>query len=86
MAKATDPSYVLVMSKASAVVTEYGRVCSHAAIVSRELGIPCIIEVESATSLLKDGMLIEVDGSAGECESLINEFLNSIERAFFTSR
>jgi len=70
VAKATDPSYVLVLGKVSAVVTEYGGVCSHAAIVSRELGIPCVVGIEGATKLLKDGMLVEVDGNEGRVRIL----------------
>src|SRR3989344_666830 len=52
---ATDPDIVPAMKKAAAIVTEQGGVTSHAAIVSRELGIPCVIGTKIATKVLKDG-------------------------------
>lgn len=62
---ATDPDIVPAMKKASAIVTEQGGVTSHAAIVSRELGTPCVIGTKIATRVLKDGDLVEVDASKG---------------------
>lgn len=62
---ATDPDIVPAMKKASAIVTEQGGVTSHAAIVSRELGIPCIIGTKIATKVLKDGDMVEVDANKG---------------------
>lgn len=62
---ATDPDVVPAMKKAGAIVTEQGGITSHAAIVSRELGIPCIIGTKIATSVLKDGDLVEVDANKG---------------------
>jgi len=62
---ATDPDIVPAMRKAAAIVTEQGGVTSHAAIVSRELGIPCVIGTKIATKVLKDGMLVEVDANKG---------------------
>lgn len=62
---ATDPDVVLAMGKAAAIVTEQGGVTSHAAIVSREMGIPCVIGTKIATKVLKDGDLIEVDADEG---------------------
>ena len=62
---ATDPDIVSAMKKAAAIVTEQGGVTSHAAIVSRELNIPCVIGTKIATKVLKDGDLIEVDASKG---------------------
>lgn len=61
----TTPDMVLVMRKAVGIVTDVGGMCCHAAIVSRELGIPCVVGTGNATKVLKDGMLIEVDGNAG---------------------
>lgn len=64
--KMTEPSMVKVMIKAAGIVTDIGGVTSHAAIISRELGIPCIVATEKATEKLKDGMNIEIDGDLGE--------------------
>lgn len=62
---ATDPDIVPAMKKASAIVTEQGGITSHAAIVSREMNIPCVIGTKIATKVLKDGDLIEVDANKG---------------------
>jgi pyruvate,water dikinase len=61
----TDPGWIICMSKAKAIVTDTGGALSHAAIVSRELGIPCVVGTRNATQVLKDGMKIEVDGTNG---------------------
>jgi len=53
------------MKLAAAFVTEMGGITSHAAIVSRELKIPCIVGTKIATSVLKDGDLVEVDATHG---------------------
>jgi pyruvate,water dikinase len=64
--KMTSPSWVPVMKKASGIITnEGGRTC-HAAIVSRELGIPCVVGTEVATEKLKDGMEVTIDGFNGK--------------------
>lgn len=62
---ATDPDVVPAMKKAGAIVTEQGGITSHAAIVSRELGVPCIIGTKNATRIFKDGDLVEVDANKG---------------------
>ena len=62
---ATDPDIVPAMKKAAAIITEQGGVTSHAAIVSRELNIPCIIGTKIATKVLKDGDMVEVDANSG---------------------
>ena len=64
--KITYPSMVMMMSKAAAIVTELGGLTSHPAIVSREMGIPCVVATKTGTIDLKDGMEIIVDGSKGE--------------------
>ncbi len=61
----TTPDWVPAMKMASAVITNLGGKTCHAAIVSRELGVPCIVGTEKATSLLKDGEVITVDGQKG---------------------
>ena len=61
----TRPDYVVAMKKAAAIVTNEGGITSHAAIVSRELGIPCIIGTKIATEVLRDGDLVEVNANHG---------------------
>ena len=61
----TTPDFVPAMKKSSAIITDTGGMTSHAAIVSRELGVPCIVGTGNATKLLKDGMEVSVDGSHG---------------------
>ena len=61
----TTPDFVPGMKKAAAIITDTGGMTSHAAIVSRELGIPCIVGTGNATQVLKDGMEVTVDGSHG---------------------
>jgi len=65
VAEMTTPDFVPAMKRAVAIVTDRGGRTAHAAIVSRELGIPCIVGVENATTTLVDGQLITVDGSRG---------------------
>jgi pyruvate,water dikinase len=65
VAEMTTPDFVPAMKRASAIVTDRGGRTAHAAIVSRELGIPCVVGSETATSTLKDGQIITVDGSSG---------------------
>ncbi len=63
--KMTSPSWVPIMKKASGIVTnEGGRTC-HAAIVSRELGIPCVVGTENGMDILKDGQEVTLDGYNG---------------------
>jgi len=61
----TTPDLVPTMSKCSAIITDEGGRTSHAAIVSREMGIPCIVGTQNATKVLRDGMLITVDAYNG---------------------
>ena len=61
----TRPEFVPLMKNASAIVTNEGGITCHAAIVSRELGIPCVIATKIATKVLKDGDLVEVKANHG---------------------
>jgi len=61
----TNPDMLVAMRKASAIVTDRGGITSHASIVSRELGKPCVVGTENATELIEDGMLIQVDARNG---------------------
>ncbi len=65
VAKMTSPDYVPAMKKASAIITAEGGRTSHAAIVSRELGVPCVVGAKDATTKLKDGFVVSVDGTNG---------------------
>lgn len=66
----TDPGWTPFFSQIGAVVTEVGGVLSHAAVIGREYGIPAVLNLESATNIIKDGAQIRVDGSTGEVEIL----------------
>jgi len=61
----TSPAMVPLMKRASAIVTDVGGLTCHAAIVSRELGVPCVVATKAATKALRDGDEVEVDASAG---------------------
>ncbi len=66
----TEPNFVPIMHKAAAIVTDEGGITSHAAIISRELGIPCIVGTQFATKVFKDGDLVEVDAEKGVVRKL----------------
>lgn len=66
VAPMTSPDYVPAMKKASAIVTNEGGMTSHAAIVSREMGIPCVVGTKDGTTKLKDGDVVTVNGTTGE--------------------
>ena len=61
----TSPEIMSACKKASAILTNQGGMLSHAAIVSRELGIPCIVGLENITHRVKDGDMVEVDADKG---------------------
>ncbi|MFN8022765.1 MAG: PEP-utilizing enzyme [Acidimicrobiales bacterium] len=65
IAPQTDPSWVPLFIPAVAVVVDVGAMGSHAMIVSRELGIPCVVSVADATYAIPDGAMVTVDGAAG---------------------
>ncbi len=69
----TDPGWVTLFPTASAIIVERGSLLSHSAIVSREMGIPCIVGVTGLLKTLKTGDLIEMDGSTGAIKILENE-------------
>jgi phosphohistidine swiveling domain-containing protein len=62
---ATRPDFIPLMKKAAAIVADEGGLLSHAAIVSRELGIPCVVGTKIATQVLKDGDFVDVDADSG---------------------
>ncbi len=61
----TQPSIVSIARKATAIVTNEGGITSHASILAREFGIPCVVGTKSATQMIKDGDTIEVDANRG---------------------
>lgn len=65
IAPVTDPAWTPLFVPAEAVVVDVGATMSHAVIVSRELGIPCVVSATDATKRIADGALVEVDGTAG---------------------
>ena len=64
--KMTNPDMVVTMQKSSAIITDEGGLTAHAAIVSREMGIPCVVGTQEATKKLKEGEIITVDGFNGK--------------------
>jgi pyruvate,water dikinase len=66
VAQMTNPDFVPAMKRAVAIITDRGGRTSHAAIVSRELGIPAVVGAKDATKLLKDGQMVTVNGTTGE--------------------
>ena len=61
----TSPDWLPLLRRAGAVVTDSGGMTCHAAIVSRELGIPCVVGTGEATSKLRDGEMVTVDATRG---------------------
>jgi pyruvate,water dikinase len=70
VAPLTDPAWTPLFLPACAVVVNVGALMSHAVIVSRELGIPCVVAVPGATERIADGAMLEVDGTAGTVKVL----------------
>ena len=68
--RSTDPGWVVLFPSASAILVERGSVLSHSAIVSREMGIPCIVGLSGLLQFLKTGDEIEMDGSTGEVNKI----------------
>ncbi len=68
----TDPGWVTLFPSASAIIVERGSLLSHSAIVSREMGIPCIVGVTGLLRTLKTGDIVEMDGSTGVIKVIEN--------------
>jgi len=66
----TSPDFMSAIRRCGAIVTNLGGVTSHAAIISRELGIPCVVGTKNATEALKTGDMVEVDADKGEIRIL----------------
>ncbi len=65
VAPMTSPDWVPVLRRAAALVTDGGGMTCHAAIIARELGVPCVVGTRRATEVLRDGELVTVDGAKG---------------------
>jgi pyruvate,water dikinase len=65
VAETTAPELLVACNKARAIITDMGGLMSHAAIVSREFNIPCVVATKNASKILKDGDKVEVDGDSG---------------------
>jgi len=77
VAQRTDPGWIMLFPAAAGVLVERGSLLSHSAIVAREMGIPTIVALSEATSWLRDGDWIEMDGSSG----LVRKLNKSTEEA-----
>jgi phosphohistidine swiveling domain-containing protein len=71
VAPMTDPGWVFLMVPAAGLIVERGSILSHTAIIGRELGIPTVVGVANATSLIADGQLLEIDGAAGTIRIIV---------------
>ncbi|MBT4935587.1 hypothetical protein HOL21_02700 [Candidatus Woesearchaeota archaeon] len=78
VASQTRPEFLPAIAKASAIVTNEGGICSHAAIISREFGVPCVIGTLNATKVFKDGDLVEVDANTGIVRKIEKETQDSL--------
>jgi len=66
VAPQTNPDFVPAMKKAGGIITEKGGRTSHAAIVSREIGIPCVVGAKNALKIIKNGLVVTLNGETGE--------------------
>jgi phosphohistidine swiveling domain-containing protein len=73
VAERTDPGWILLFPMAAGLIVERGNLLSHSAIVSRELGIPCVVSLSGATQWLRDGDLVELDGGKGIVRRLVKQ-------------
>lgn len=83
VSETTAPELMLACKKAGAILTNQGGMMSHAAIVSRELGVPCIVGLGNITQVLKDGMQVEVDANEGFVKLIEKDFVDPLEKNKF---
>jgi phosphohistidine swiveling domain-containing protein len=76
VAKRTDPGWVPIMAVSKGILIERGSILSHSAIVAREMGIPAIVGITNLMDRLRDGSIVEMDGSAGTIKILEAETVN----------
>ena len=65
VAEQTDPGWTLLFPAAAGVLVERGSILSHAALVARELGVPCVVGIRGLLHALRDGEVVEMDGATG---------------------
>ena len=65
MTSNTCPNFVPLMKLANAIIAEEGGLTAHVSVVSREFNIPCIVGIQTATKVFKDGDIVEVDAKKG---------------------
>ena len=70
VARHTDPGWIAVFANSAGVIAERGSLLSHSAIVAREMGVPCVVALKGATSWLKTGDCVRLDGGAGSVEKV----------------
>ena len=70
VAARTDPGWIVLFALVSGLIVEHGSLLSHASIVSREMGLPAVVSLPNATSWLRSGDWIELNGSTGEVTRL----------------
>ncbi|MBI4100007.1 hypothetical protein HY440_03295, partial [Candidatus Microgenomates bacterium] len=68
----TKPDLVVACKKAAGIITDEGGILSHAAIVSREFKIPCLVGTQSATNIFRDGDQVELNASEGIARKLVD--------------
>jgi len=73
----TDPTMVPMMNKAAGIICEIGGLTSHPSVLSRELGIPCIVSVKDVMKILKDGDIIHMCGESGIIEHISSKLKES---------
>jgi pyruvate, water dikinase len=81
VARTTDPSWAAVMYMSSGLVIDIGGTLSHAAVVARELGIPCVVDTGAATKLLRTGDRCRIDGDTGRVEILERGLADVVDAA-----
>ncbi len=79
---ATTVDYLPAMKKAGAIVTEVGGLTCHAAVVSREFGIPCVVSYKDAMTTFKDGDMIEVDADKGTVHLVCTTPVSQLTKIF----
>jgi phosphoenolpyruvate synthase/pyruvate phosphate dikinase len=70
VASTPDPNWSLIMLISAGLVVDIGGPMSHAAVVARELGIPCVVNTKNGSQVLRTGDLIRIDGTAGTVDIL----------------
>jgi pyruvate,water dikinase len=76
VAERTDPGWIMLFPSAAGLLVERGSLLSHSAIVAREMGIPAIVSIDGVTQWLKDGDVVELDGSTG----IVQKIESSVEK------